>query len=85
MGKEIAVVNMGMSAGEMNTIRRLGLHVIDPAPALRKLEQNGINPHYWKATNKIGHWNHPANKEVGEYLANELVKIISEANDRKYQ
>jgi len=76
-GERMIVVNMGMSARAIDQIRGLGITVLDPIPALGKMELDGINPHFWKATGKIGHWNHQANAVVGRYLAHAIEKIIS--------
>lgn len=76
-GHMVVIVNMGMSPAAIDAIRNLDLIVLDPIPALEQMERNGINPHYWKATGKIGHWNHAANETVGRYLAREVEKIIS--------
>jgi len=34
-----------------------------------KLKKNGINPNYWIATKKYGHWNPAAHNLIGEYLS----------------
>jgi hypothetical protein len=74
--QRVIIVNMGMSAGTINAIRNFGLVVLDPITVLDQMERTGINPHYWKATGKVGHWNHQANKAVGNYLAHETEKIL---------
>jgi len=42
---------------------------------LDNLKNNNINPFYWKATNKEGHWNHIAHKSIGKFLSQQIIKI----------
>lgn len=73
----IIVVNMGMSENIINNFTQMGLPVIDPSPVLEKLKEKGIDPHAWKATRSIGHWNHEANKAVGVFLADQIKKFLN--------
>jgi hypothetical protein len=75
-GEQVAIVNMGMPETAIDAITTIGLEVYDPNPALKELEARGINPHYWKATGKLGHWNHEANRSVGLYLAHEVENTL---------
>lgn len=34
------------------------------------------NPHEWKITKTTGHWNNMAHRDIGEYMAEEMEKII---------
>ena len=52
-------------------IRQINLSIV-----LSELQDRDINPHYWKATSKSGHWNQIAHKTIGEYLAKEILKIV---------
>lgn len=52
------------------------IKIIDLSIVLTKLTENHINPHYWKATNKIGHWNQFTHKAIGKKLAKEILKIV---------
>lgn len=44
------------------------------------LKKRGINPFYWKSSNIEGHWNYEAHKEIGIFLANNIVNIINNKN-----
>lgn len=55
--------------------------LFDLAPTLDGLRTAGINPNYWSATSRTGHWNHQAHKAIGLYLASELAKIITAESD----
>jgi len=50
----------------------LSLETIDLSPLLEKMKANGINPYYWKGSNKTGHWNHEAQYMIGNYLSQYL-------------
>ena len=39
-------------------------------------KKNIYNPNHWDITNTSGHWNNRAHKDVGQYLAQEMEKII---------
>lgn len=41
---------------------------------INKIKADGINPNYWKATNKSGHWNHEGSYLIGTFLAKELLQ-----------
>jgi len=49
---------------------------IDLSIVLENLDEQGINPHYWKATNKNGHWNNSAHKAISEYLSTNIPRVI---------
>lgn len=53
-------------------INEMGLPLIDLSKELKKMEAQGVDPYYWKATKKKGHWNHEAQRIIGEYLAEGL-------------
>jgi len=42
-----------------------------------ELNNNGINPFYWNATNKLGHWNQIAHNYIGNYLASSISELIA--------
>jgi hypothetical protein len=44
---------------------------------LDRKSEEGKQLRYWKATNKIGHWNHEAHALIAEFLSNELFKVIA--------
>ncbi len=49
-----------------------GIQTIRIYLALNGLKEKGIDPNYWLATNKRGHWNNAAHKVIGEVLAKKL-------------
>jgi len=53
-------------------------HLIDLNKPLDKLHAQQINPNYWKATKREGHWNHEAHLAVGEYLAGRINEMMTE-------
>ena len=55
------------------------LMYIDLQDTLINLKNSGIDPNYWKATKKHGHWNQKAHKAVAHKLAHELAKRIQSA------
>jgi hypothetical protein len=59
----------------------LRLKMIKLEVPLQELFQKGIDPGFWKVSNRYGHWNHAAHRYVGEYLA-EI--ISSRMQDLKY-
>ena len=60
------------SAQVEQIIENSGIQTIRIFPALEELRKKGIDPNYWPATNKEGHWNHAAHKVIGELLAEKL-------------
>jgi hypothetical protein len=61
----------------LDILKEYNISYLDLSIPLTKLESSGFEPHYWKATNKYGHWNQEAHKTIGEYLAMELSNMIS--------
>lgn len=59
-----------------NAIHRIGLPLIDLGIELKKMEARGIDPYYWKATGKKGHWNHEAQQMIGNFLARYLAENV---------
>jgi len=45
---------------------------IDLSDTLQSMKEQGIDPNFWKATKKYGHWNHEGHKAVANYIAKEL-------------
>ena len=58
-------------------LARHGLPLIDVSDELDSLKRNGIDPYYWKATKRKGHWNHEAHKIIGITLAQQLSPLIT--------
>jgi len=66
-----------LDTSKLALIRSNKLRYIDLTDTLNVLKTKGVNPHYWRATKKMGHWNQAAHKAVGEYLATHLaVEVI---------
>ncbi len=50
---------------------------IDIYTPLKKMQnEKGFNPYYWEIPNKIGHWNIPAHKLIGEEIAKQMIEIL---------
>jgi len=64
----------GMEPVFLDTLKSKGLKCIDLTDTLNFMKQNGTDPNFWKATKKMGHWNHEAHRAVGEYIAKELIR-----------
>jgi hypothetical protein len=58
----------------------LDLTIVDLYPVIKSLQDQGINPYYWKVRGKEGHWNAQAHKAVGGYLAHRLKQIFATHN-----
>ena len=74
VNKDIKSLNQEM----VSEIRRHTINYIDLQDTLYYMKENQVDPYYWKATKKTGHWNHQAHKAVGEYLAKSLYQIIQQ-------
>jgi hypothetical protein len=53
-------------------IRQFGIPVIELDETLSGLKSQGIDPNYWKATSKRGHWNYEGHRAVGSRLVDEV-------------
>jgi hypothetical protein len=53
-----------------------GLELFDPNPGLDSLAAAGIDPHYWKGSQRNGHWNQYAHRVVGAYLTRKLIGVL---------
>jgi hypothetical protein len=72
--RNIIVLKTDIPAYYKKLIGEMGLPLIDLDKKLGKMEARGIDPYYWKATNKRGHWNHEAQRMIGNYLAHHLAQ-----------
>ena len=54
----------------------IDLKLVDLEHILLALSNKGIRPRYWKATGKIGHWNHSAHWHIGDLIAKILAAHI---------
>ena len=64
------------SADIMSIIREKGIHPLNTEDTLEVLVHQGIDPQYWEATGRRGHWNHQAHEIIGQYLANQLAPLL---------
>ncbi len=53
-----------------------GITPVEIPEVIEKLEKQGMDPHYWSATNKTGHWNYITHREIGDFLSEKLREII---------
>jgi len=56
----------------VDSIRSKELLFIDLSDTLYFMKENGIDPNYWKATKKYGHWNQSGHKAVATVIADRL-------------
>lgn len=66
-----------MDSDSLAVLKLFGDHLIDLNKPLLKLRGQNINPNYWKATNRDGHWNHEAHFAIGEYLAERIDEMLT--------
>ncbi|GJM44642.1 MAG: hypothetical protein DHS20C21_14840 [Gemmatimonadota bacterium] len=57
-------------------LSRNGLRLLDPEPALDVLRAQGIDPHWWPATSRRGHWNADAHAAIAGFLEPEVRRLI---------
>ena len=57
---------------EQNNINNINLDI-----PLKHLKNNGVDPYYWNVTKMEGHWNHRAHKEIGNFIADEIIEEIT--------
>jgi hypothetical protein len=62
----------GLDENFVSLVKDFGLTYINLQDTLINMKQNGIEPNFWKATKKYGHWNPEAHRAVAEYIANQL-------------
>jgi hypothetical protein len=73
----IIVVRDGLPDTFLEFARSQGVLCLDPTPDLDSLAATGIDPHYWKGSQRNGHWNHYAHRVVADFLSQELAPIIN--------
>jgi len=71
--KFIIVPITNISERYKKLISRYHIGFISLEEVYKNLEHKGVNPFYWKATNKFGHWNQEAHYYIGNYLANYIL------------
>lgn len=57
--------------------------VISLKDVLEQIRTEGMDPNYWHIDDKTGHWNNIAHRLVGEVLAEELLNIIENEDEKK--
>lgn len=62
-----------MSERYNQLISKYAIEIAALTNVYNNLEKQGINPFYWNATNKYGHWNQQAHNYIGNYLANYIL------------
>lgn len=54
-----------------------GVNHYEFGTSLNKLLESGVDPNYWKITDKSGHWNQKGHEVVGRKLANIINQLIN--------
>lgn len=70
--------NNSLNTSNSNLITKYHLNFLDLKDTLNVLRDNGLDPNFWKATKKTGHWNQQAHEAVGIYLSEKLYDILKE-------
>jgi len=72
----VIVIRDGLPQTFMDFAGTSGLDLFDPNPGLDSLEASGIDPHYWKGSQRNGHWNQYAHRVVAAYLTRKLTPLL---------
>ena len=56
-------------------LKRAKFNIIPLNEELKKYDNLDLT--YWKASGKVGHWNHFAQSVIGEYLVKEIYSSVS--------
>ncbi|MCP4221579.1 MAG: SGNH/GDSL hydrolase family protein [bacterium] len=67
--RNIIVLKHDIPPYYLQAATEMGMDVVNLTPELDEMRKQGMEPHYWEATKKMGHWNHDAHHMVGEFLA----------------
>jgi hypothetical protein len=70
------VIRDGLPQTFTDFARARGLSLFDPNPGLDSLKAAGIDPHYWKGSQRNGHWNQYAHRVVADYLTRKLTPLL---------
>lgn len=60
-------------------VQESGIPTIDLVPLFTELENNGVDPYFWKVTGEKGHWNHETHQEMGRFLVQEIARLRQQA------
>lgn len=58
----------------VDSIKSNKLVLIDLSDTLQYMKGNGVDPNYWEATKKYGHWNQSGHKAVAIFIADRLLE-----------
>lgn len=64
--------NNHVSDNILNYFNQNNVQFITLNTAYKNMNEKGLDPNYWKATNRYGHWNHLMQEEVGHYLRRKI-------------
>ena len=78
--KNIIVKTSNLPSNYETLIDSLDLKLYDLNDELLKQEEQGINLKYWKASKKMGHWNHLGHQIVAGFLKKKLFEFINQSN-----
>ena len=81
----VLVIHGEFSEGIKNYLVDSDFTVIDLNLCLKSLEKEGIDPYYWKSTNKSEHFNHYAHKAIADELAKQVVERYRLENEFRVQ
>ncbi len=70
--RNIVVLESRIPVYYEDAINRAGLPLIKLGPKLERMKMRGVDPLYWKATDRQGHWNHETHRMIGNHLADSL-------------
>jgi hypothetical protein len=63
------VLNGSFPRSFLEHVRQAGFPVLELDPIMVALRRQGVEPRYWKATGRMGHWNHEGQFAVGTAMA----------------
>lgn len=83
-GTQIIIVSIASNKANRLTedytelIKEYGIEILFLDEVYNELENKGVDPFFWAATNQRGHWNYEAHNAIGKFLSkNLLIKLAS--------
>jgi hypothetical protein len=73
--RNILVIQTSIPPGMLTEIKALGMPVIYLGSYLERQRSLGQDPYYWPVTGMRGHWNHAAQPQIGEFLADQITTL----------
>jgi len=61
---------------QIDDFLKKNVETIELSPSFKILKEQGLDPLYWKATNKYGHINHEGHKVVAELLCSDMANRV---------